>query len=133
MNYLIRSFSIIHRQTDVYLDHQLKKFNLSSKQFMYILCICDNEGFSQENLASELQIDKGAVAKSIQQLENKGFIFRKVSPKDKRQYMLYPTEKSKELYPYLLELTMQCEKNVLSNLTSIESELFKSLLEKLMS
>ncbi len=131
MNSLISNFSILHRQTDVYLNHKLEEYGISSKQLMYILYLCENEGLSQENLASELQIDKGAVAKSIKQLENKGFLIRKVAPDDKRQYMLFPTSESKSLYPSLLEITSECEQNSLKNLTPIEASLLTNLLDKI--
>jgi DNA-binding MarR family transcriptional regulator len=79
-NTLIRRFSFIPRQSGINLDRQLKKLNLSFGQFLYIMCICENAGLSQENLSSRLKIDKGSVARTVKQLEADGYITRSVSP-----------------------------------------------------
>lgn len=64
---------------------------------MYIMCICDNEGLSQEKLSAELQIDKGSVARTIKHLEKDGYITRIVSKDDKRQHQIFPTIKAKNI------------------------------------
>jgi DNA-binding MarR family transcriptional regulator len=131
MNNLSKDFSILHRLSDVYLDHQLIAMNLTSKQFMYILCLCDNEGMSQEQLASELRIDKGSVAKTIKQLESKKYVIRKTSSEDRRQYQVYPTKLAKSIYLDLVEITNSYEHNLTKNLTTIETNIFKNLLDKI--
>lgn len=131
MKNLSKDFSILHRLSDVYLDHQLITMKLTSKQFMYILYLCDNEGMSQEELASELRIDKGSVAKTIKQLESKKYVIRKTSSKDRRQYQVYPTELAKSIYPDLVEITRNYEHNLTKNLTTIETDIFRNLLDKI--
>ena len=77
------------------MDQRLKDFGISRGQLMYIMCICDHEGISQEGLSCELRIDKGAVARAMQKLAGEGYISRVVSSSDRRQYHLFPTAKAK--------------------------------------
>lgn len=131
MNYLISSFSILHRQSDIFLTKKLSNLGLSSKQFIHIMCLCEHPGISQEQLSAYLRVDKGSVAKSVHQLSDLGYISRKVSETDKRQYELFPTEKSTGVYSQLHKIVMEYEKYITRNLTPIESDILRSLLEKL--
>jgi DNA-binding MarR family transcriptional regulator len=86
---------------------------------------------SQEELASELRIDKGSVAKTIKQLESKNYVKRKTSSKDRRQYQVYPTELAKSIYPTIVEINTNYEHHLTKNLTPIESDVFKQLIDKI--
>lgn len=132
MSYLLSSFSILHRQSEIVLSRKLARLELSSNQFIYIMCLCDHPGISQEQMSSLLRIDKGSVAKSIQQLSAMGYIDRCVSETDKRQYRLLPTQKALDLYPHLQQVVQEYESQVTKDLTSIEKDILHSLLEKLM-
>lgn len=131
MNYLISSFSILHRQSDIFLTKKLSNLGLSSNQFIYIMCLCEHPGISQEQLSAYLRVDKGSVAKSVHQLSDQGYIRRTVSETDKRQYELFPTEKATGVYPQLYEIVMEYEKYITRNLTPIETDILRSLLDKL--
>lgn len=131
MNYLISSFSILHRQSDIFLTKKLSDLGLSSNQFIYIMCLCEHPGISQEQLSAYLRVDKGSVAKSVHQMSELGYIRRTVSETDKRQYELFPTEKATDVYPKIHEIIMEYEKYITRNLTPIESDILRSLLEKL--
>lgn len=131
MNYLISSFSILHRQSEVFLSRRLANLGLSSNQFVYIMCLCEHPGISQEQLSHLLRIDKGSVAKSVHQLSDQGYIARTVSETDKRQYKLLPTEKATGVYEQLREIVLEYERYITRDLTPIETDILRSLLEKL--
>ena len=131
MNHLLSSFSILHRQSDVFLSRRLSDLELNATQFAYLMCLSENPGSSQEQLSSLMRIDKGAVSKSIRQLVDLGYITYTVSETDKRQYKLYPSEKTAALLPQLQEIVMEYENYMMRVLTPIEADILKSLLEKL--
>lgn len=131
MNYLLSSFSILHRQSEIALSRKLTDLGLSANQFIYIMCLCEHPGISQEQLSAFLRIDKGSVAKSVHQLSDLGYITRTVSETDKRQYKLLPTKKATELYPQLCEIVLEYERYITRELTPIETDILRSLLDKL--
>lgn len=132
MSYLLSSFSILHRQSEIVLTRKLTDLGLSSNQFVYIMCLCDHPGISQEQMSALLRIDKGSVAKSVGQLSTLGYISRTVCETDKRQYKLLPTQKALDLYPHLRQVVLEYEKHITKDLTPIEKDILYSLLEKLM-
>ncbi len=131
MHYLISGLSILHRQSDVFLSRRLSDLKLNATQFAYLMCLCEHPGSSQEQLSSLMRIDKGSVSKSIHQLVEQGYVTQTVSETDKRQYQLSPSEKTLALYPRFHELVMEYEKSITQDLTPIETDILKNLIEKL--
>lgn len=130
MRSLVNSFSIVHRQSAIMLDRKLRALSLPVGQFMFILTVCANEGMSQEQVATQLRIDKGAIARTTRHLIEEGFIERQVSPEDRRQYQLFPTAKSRQIQAEMKEIADAWEQKLTSELTDIEVDLLKSLLDK---
>ena len=131
MKYLISSFSILHRQSDVFLSRRLSNLGLNATQFAYLMCLSENPGSSQEQLSSLMRIDKGSVSKSVHQLVDLGYITHTISETDKRQYKLYLSEKTTELLPQFQEIVMEYENYITRDLTPIEAEILRSLVAKL--
>jgi DNA-binding MarR family transcriptional regulator len=92
---------------------------------------CERDGLSQENISAELKIDKSAVARSIKQLEDEGYVLRVVSNEDKRQYCIYATEKARSIYKIMAETIKTGEDYLMQGLTDIEKNLLNSLLDKI--
>ncbi len=131
MKYLFSSFSILHRQSDILLTRQLNDLGLSSQQFVLIMCLCEQPGLSQEQLSSIFRVDKGSVAKTVHQLSDLGYVTRELSETDKRQYKLHPTPKATGVYQRLSDIMAEYERCLTRNLTPIETDILRSLLDKL--
>ncbi|MDD4773916.1 MAG: MarR family winged helix-turn-helix transcriptional regulator [Eubacteriales bacterium] len=131
MNYMFEKCSKIHRLSGIYLDRQLKSLGIRSGQLMYISLICGSDGLSQENIASELKVDKSSVARAVKLLEADGYVRRTVSMSDKRRYRVYATEKARSVYRKTTDITGSCEAHFTGGLTEIEGELLNSLLDKI--
>ncbi|WP_176127650.1 MarR family transcriptional regulator [Clostridium saccharobutylicum] len=91
--------SKIFRNTQIFLDRVLKKFELSSGSIPYIFNLEKNEGISQNKLSKEVGNDKSMSARTITKLIELEFVYKKQDEKDSRAYNLYLTEKAKELIP----------------------------------
>lgn len=91
--------SKIFRNTQIFLDRVLKKFELSSGSIPYIFNLEKNEGISQNKLSKEVGNDKSMSARTITKLIELEFVYKKQDEKDSRAYNLYLTAKAKELIP----------------------------------
>ena len=89
--------SVLYRQFQVYINGELKIFNLNSSQYVFLLKLYKEDGVSQEELAKRLFIDKGAAARAIKQLEENGYVTRKINAGDKRAYEIYLTTKAHDI------------------------------------
>lgn len=94
-NSIGRLVSILYRQSQQYINCALKRLNVNSSEFIFMMALYNNEGISQENLSDLLQINKAATARAIKSLEQKGFVYRIIDEKDKRAYKVYTTEEGK--------------------------------------
>ena len=93
--------SKIFRNTQIFLDKILKKYELSSGSIPYIFILEKNEGITQIKLSREVGNDKAMSARTITKLIESGFVYKKQDEKDSRAYNLYVTEKAKELIPII--------------------------------
>ena len=132
MRELAKKLSILSRRSGIHLDRKLKDLGLTRGQLVYLMCICDHEGMSQEQLSEELWINKGAVARAVRKFEEDGYITRIVSKKDRRQYGLYPTEKTKRAYHTIRTVEAEWEGYMTRNLSAGEKKTLDALLEKLL-
>ena len=101
--YLIKLNNKIFRTTQVYLDKVLKKYELSSGSYPYLLILRENEGISQNKISKELGYDKAMSARTITKLIKLGYLDRKEDEDDSRAYKLYLTKDAKIIIPKVLE------------------------------
>lgn len=131
MHSLLKRFSIIHRQSNLYFNRDLKELDINTSQFQHILIICENPGISQERICSELRIDKGSVARTLKQLEQRNYIVRNISASNKCQYEIYITESGRRVYEQAKKIGDVFEDILTQNLTDIEKNILINLLDKL--
>ena len=93
MNTIGKNLSIIYRQFTVFLNRELADSELTATELMYIGSLYDQDGVTQDDLAREFCIDKAATARTIQTLEGKGLLLRKVDENDRRAKRICLTPK----------------------------------------
>jgi DNA-binding MarR family transcriptional regulator len=123
--------SIIHRTHMVHLNHEMKDLNITSAQFPYLMVLSNKEGQTQEDLASYCSIDKGTVARSIKKLEDQELIIRKTDPKNRRRYLLFLTEKGRNIVPQVHEIDAEWENFIFKDYSEEEKKQIADLLQNL--
>src|SRR5699024_1205899 len=99
MESLMRYINRTARLSTLYRNEKLKEYGLTGIHHTYILNICRNPGISQEKLAKMIYVNKSSVTRQLARLELKGYVKRIPSTSDKRELLIYPTEKTNEVYP----------------------------------
>lgn len=130
MQNLIRFFAIAHKQSQLFITNELKSLYIGRGQFMYLMCICENAGVSQEQIAALLNVDKSAVTKAIQNLLEAGFITRKTYDTDKRVNSIYPTAKAKTAYVEIMAAGEKWHAAVMQDMSEVEKDIFRRILDK---
>ncbi|WKY45148.1 MarR family transcriptional regulator [Eubacteriaceae bacterium ES2] len=126
-----KNISIIHRYSQVFLNPVLKKYNLGSGQYTFLMILFDNNGINQEKLTELVKIDKANTARAVNKLVAEGYVTKTVSDKDKRAYQLYTTEKA-EIIKADLNVIFDSWNNILLNGLTVEEEnLLAFLLDKI--
>ncbi len=132
MKDLTKYVSVAYRRTQIFYTEKLKELGISSGQFMYIVCICENTGQTQDELSQRLIIDKSTVAKILSQLETNGFITKTINSNDRRAFNIFPTDKATAIYTPILEIKDEWHGKMTENLSDIECDVFEKLMEKVM-
>ncbi|OPJ57421.1 MarR family winged helix-turn-helix transcriptional regulator [Clostridium oryzae] len=101
---LMRLNSNIYRCSQVYLDRNLAKFNLSMGTYPYLLVLKRLPGISQNYISRELSVDKAMSARTIKKLIDEGYIRKEENKDDIRAYKLYITEKAQTIIPEILKI-----------------------------
>ena len=92
-----RQITKIAREVNKLTIRTMRESGIGSGEFDLIHLVRHNPGISQKEVSKELNMDKGATARRVANLEQKGYLVRKDNPNDKRSRLLYATEKAESL------------------------------------
>ncbi|MGE6259790.1 MarR family winged helix-turn-helix transcriptional regulator [Heyndrickxia sporothermodurans] len=98
---ILREIGMIARALDSISNIEFKEFDLTKGQYLYLVRICENPGIIQEKLAEMIKVDRTTAARAIKKLEMSGFIEKKEDKHNKKIKKLFPTEKGKNVYPFI--------------------------------
>jgi DNA-binding MarR family transcriptional regulator len=121
----------INKYNQIYLATKLKKYGIGSGQYPLLMLLFSNEKLSQEELSRFLNIDKGATAKTVARLMERGYITRRTDSQDKRRYQICLTEKANRIQNDLGSVVEEWHQILLQGLSSGEITLVRNLLEKM--
>jgi DNA-binding MarR family transcriptional regulator len=117
---VLRSINHIARHAKIYREKALKPYGLGANHHSYVLAICRNPGISQEELAKEIFVNKSTVTRQLTILEKKGFVTRKHHATDARKLLVFPTERSLHVYPIIIDILEDWNKQLLAELSPTE-------------
>ena len=88
--------AVIHRKSQSFYTKELKIYNITSSEYPVIFKLSCGDGITQDEIVNDLGIDKGAVARIIKSLIDKGLIEKNKDEVDKRCNRVFLTEKGKQ-------------------------------------
>ena len=130
-NYLSLDSSILYRCNQKYFDKLLSEYELGYTHMLLLTEIYEEEGISMNELALRGVFDKGTITKSIQKLEQLGYVSIENSETDKRSKLLYTSEKAQEIMPKLYQLRSDWNSYLSTELTSDELDIYNEAQAKL--
>ncbi|SHR50889.1 transcriptional regulator [Mycobacteroides abscessus subsp. abscessus] len=101
MKEILREMGMIARALDSISNIEFKEYDLTKGQYLYLVRICENPGIIQEKVAEMIKVDRTTAARAIKKLEMNGFIEKKEDQQNMKIKKLFPTEKGKQVYPYI--------------------------------
>lgn len=104
--------SIIVRHMRVFADRRLADEGVSFAEQLVIMQLIGYGPSSQMQIASALELDKGAVAKTIAKLEGKGFVTAVVNESDRREKKIELTDQARTIAARMSETLAEWERVV---------------------
>lgn len=79
------------------LDKELADHNLTGAQFCVLAKLFEEEGLTQTMLAQKLYIESPTLVRTLDKLEEAGFIERRRVPEDRRAFHIFLTPKGRQM------------------------------------
>ncbi|HFQ5702433.1 TPA: MarR family winged helix-turn-helix transcriptional regulator [Listeria monocytogenes] len=130
MKEILREIGMIARALDSISNIEFKEYDLTKGQYLYLVRICENPGIIQEKLSEMIKVDRTTVARAIKKLELNGFIEKKEDKRNKKIKKLHPTEKGKNIYPFIKNENDYSDIVALEGFSEREIETIFSLLQR---
>ncbi len=129
---LMKRVLLISRCSSLYRAEHLTEIELIAPYHIYVLTICTTPGLSQDKLARKLCLSKSNVTRHIAFLEQNGYVERKVSCKDKREMLVFPTQKMLDIHPKIIEIEQKWNSLVTDEISEQDLEIFNNVLKKIL-
>ena len=128
---IMRSISQTTRAYALFKEQRLGKYGLSGNQSLYLRTVIQQPGITQDELAEKLIFNKSSVSRQIAALENAGLVRQERSASDKRNLLVFPTEKGEALLPAIVETSQAYFDLITRDLSEEERRLLDALCTKI--
>ena len=110
-----------------------KRFGITIPEWRVIAHLAENKNVSIREIFIRVAMDKSKVSRAAARLELSGYLEKQVNPADRRLIELQLTPKGRTLFEKIEPLALAFEQETLSNLSPHEADLFRTLLNKLLT
>lgn len=126
-----RKITKIAREVGKFTVRNMRREGVGAAEFDIVHLVRHNPGITQTQVVQALNMDKGAAAKRVASLENKGYLIRRPNPADGRSQLLYATEAADVLRNSKAHIEEVFYTWLLEDLDREEAEQFCATLDKL--
>lgn len=117
----------------VTLDRALAEFEMTHAQFAIFLKLLDGKARTAGDLARELIMDTGSTTRTLDRLEEKGFVQRTRSCEDRRVVQVELIDKGKQLADQMTQVAVDILNHHLRGFSPAEVEQFKGFLRRMIA
>lgn len=106
---------------------------VSAQQWNVIAKLWGEDGLNQQELSSHFGKDKTGMARMLENMENNNLIVRVSDPRDKRNKLVYLTQKAKEMQNCTVSIAEKSIEKALEDIEESDIKTCKSVLCKMYS
>ena len=122
---------MIGKGYSVYVNRNLEEFGINTTQLHLLFEIAHESNINQEMIATRCNINKGAVARSIRKLEEKGLVKREIDENNRRQNRLSLTKDGEDILIKACGVLRDWEDSVILDDGYIKKELLQKVLKEI--
>lgn len=126
-----RKMTKIAREVNKLTVRTMRESGIGTGEFDLIHTVRHQPGISQKEISRLLNMDKGAVARRVASLEQKGYLVRKADPEDGRSQQLYATAQAETLKNSKAAIETVFYDWLLEELDEEDRQTFAAILDKL--
>lgn len=121
----------VARQMRITYDRRMRQLGLTRSQWWVMTYLYFNEGISQTELSSILDVERATLGRLLDRLEAKGWVERRAHPNDRRVKRVYLTGEVEPLMQTMRAMAADVRGVALEGITPQEHELLIALLTKI--
>ena len=112
-------------------NQMLARIGLCARQAGILTMVTELAPMTQKALADALGIDRTTMVALLDDLENKGYVARQRHPRDRRAFLIYPTDSGRAAKAAAVRILDQQQRRFLAPLTPAERTQLADLLTRL--
>jgi DNA-binding MarR family transcriptional regulator len=86
--------AVLHRLSTAFLSPPMQALGLRRGWIAALIEVIERPGQTQDAMTRSLKVDRAATARTLFELESQGYVIRREDRADRRQKLVYPTEKT---------------------------------------
>jgi len=103
-------------------DQRAKSLGLTRAQYRALAFLARQEGTNQAGLADILDVEPITLVRLIDRMEEAGWVERRPHPSDRRQYLLFLTEKARAIFARMRMIGLKVREDALAGFPIAERE-----------
>lgn len=124
-------FDRLNKDLTKYFNKKLKTHNVTRSEVSILFILNKEDYISQSQLSKLLEVNEATVTRALTRLENKRFVRKVLSEKDKRKKLVALTEKGKNVCKEIMKHQEEFKKELFEDFTDEELENLKNSIEKI--
>lgn len=114
------------------IEKRLKKYDLVKGQASLLLLIRDNDGITQNELASIIGIRESSMSVRLDKLERNGYIIREIDEDNLKKKKIYITASGKTASIQCRRIVREFDEQLFNGFTKKDKKQFEKYLEKML-
>jgi len=112
--------------------NELREVGISYQQWNTLKTIkASSDPISAKQLVEELDSDKATISGIVRRLVSAGYLFEKTNPRDKRENLLFLSNKSDFLCESIITIESKFNEEIFDDFSTQDVDVLSSLLDKL--
>ena len=109
---------------------KIKLFKITPEQWAILSRLFEEDGISQKELSEKTLKDQAALTRTLDRMEKRELIKRKVSPNDRRSFLVHLTDAGQTMRSKIGPIAAECSEEAVKGFTEEEVKVLKKLLRK---
>lgn len=108
-----------------------ERFGLSGAKWKIITILSIKEGITQKQIADMAFVEAPTLVPVIDKMESEGYVTRQADPGDRRNNLIFMTEKSKDIVDPIIDCILEIRNMGLDKILKKDMEIAKKVLEQI--
>ena len=107
------------------------RFGLAGGKWKIIVVLSLEQGITQKHLADMTFVEAPTLVPIIDKMEKEGYLMRQPDPNDRRNNLIFMTEKSEKMVEPIIDCIMDIRKVALNKISKKDIEITKKVLQQI--